>query len=74
MKAMWRKLSRKIITCTSLVRMLKINLLKPNVLLYYHFTLIVKLPIPDRKFEIKEENIPNLRKLLLKSKLNDNQE
>lgn len=40
--------------------------------IYKYITIIVKLPIPDKKFEIKDENIPNLRKLLSKTKPKEN--
>lgn len=29
--------------------------------------IIVKLPVPDKKLQIKEESIPNLKNLLLKN-------
>lgn len=35
---------------------------------------LVKMPVPDRRLPIKEENIPNLKNLLLKSTRRESEE
>ena len=72
MKVMLTKQYRKITSFTLLLRMLKTSHQNHNVRYINEITQIVKLPIPDKKFEIKDENIPNLRKLLSKSKPKEN--